>query len=47
MITTLRRWHRNLTTRRALRALDTHQLRDIGLSAATAQREARRPFWRG
>ena len=46
MIATLRLWHRNATTRRALRALDAHLLRDIGLSSASAAREARRPFWR-
>ncbi|WP_181954487.1 DUF1127 domain-containing protein [Pararhodobacter zhoushanensis] len=43
---TLRLWHRNATTRRDLRALDTHLLRDIGLTVTAAQREARRPFWR-
>ncbi|MCW1931112.1 DUF1127 domain-containing protein [Pararhodobacter zhoushanensis] len=42
---TLRRWHRNATTRRDLRALDTHLLRDIGVTPAAAAREARRPFW--
>jgi uncharacterized protein YjiS (DUF1127 family) len=31
--------------RRALRLLDDHQLKDLGLSRADALREANRPFW--
>ncbi len=31
--------------RRALRALDDHQLDDIGITKAEADAEARRPFW--
>jgi uncharacterized protein YjiS (DUF1127 family) len=32
--------------RRALRELDAQQLRDIGLTAGEALREAEKPFWR-
>ena len=32
-------------SRQALRELDDHLLKDIGLSRADAEREARRPFW--
>lgn len=31
--------------RQALRDLDEHQLKDIGLSRAAAMEEARKPFW--
>jgi uncharacterized protein YjiS (DUF1127 family) len=37
---------RRLATRRALRELDAHLLRDIGLSREQALAEAERPFWR-
>jgi len=33
-------------TRRALAALDDRALRDVGLTRAQADAEARRPFWR-
>ncbi len=33
-------------TRRDLRALDVHLLRDIGLDPAQARAEAAKPFWR-
>jgi uncharacterized protein YjiS (DUF1127 family) len=32
--------------RRALRHLDDHLLRDIGISRQEALKEARKPFWR-
>jgi len=32
--------------RRALARLDTRLLRDIGISAEQARREAAKPFWR-
>lgn len=32
-------------SRLALRELDDHFLKDIGISRADAEREARRPFW--
>lgn len=38
-------WAHRAGTRRALREMEDWQLRDIGLSAAEAQREARKPFW--
>lgn len=31
--------------RRALRDLDRHQLQDLGISAAAAEKEANRPLW--
>lgn len=39
------RWAHRAGTRRALREMDDWQLRDIGLCAAEAHREARKPFW--
>lgn len=45
LIALLRLWQRNRITRRSLCALDAHLLRDIGLTAGAAAREARRPFW--
>ncbi|SIS68048.1 DUF1127 domain-containing protein [Phaeovulum vinaykumarii] len=41
----LARWRRTRATRRALARLGPDQLRDIGLSAPEARREAARPFW--
>ena len=38
-------WHELARQRRALLALDEHMLKDIGISRADAEREARRPFW--
>ena len=32
--------------RRALRELDRHMLRDIGITPEQAQAEGRKPFWR-
>jgi uncharacterized protein YjiS (DUF1127 family) len=32
--------------RKAMRSLDGHILKDIGLSAADVEREASKPFWR-
>lgn len=37
---------RRLNTRGKLRKLTDQQLRDIGLSRAQAEREARLPFWK-
>lgn len=39
-------WIQRHRTRRDLRALDAHLLRDIGLDWAAAQSEAQKPFWR-
>ncbi len=44
-ITTLLRWQELARQRRALRRLDDHMLKDIGLSRADAWREAERSFW--
>ena len=40
-----RLWVVRAEGRRALRRLDLHLLRDIGLTRAQAQREAGKPFW--
>jgi len=37
--------HHLASQRRTLRALEPHQLRDVGLSASQAKKEANRPFW--
>ena len=39
-------WLRRIETRRALAKLDTEHLEDVGLTAAGARRECRKPFWR-
>jgi len=39
-------WNVNYTSRRQLRELDDALLRDIGLDRITAEREAKKPFWR-
>jgi uncharacterized protein YjiS (DUF1127 family) len=44
--TMLRTWRGRCATRRALRSLDDHMLRDAGFEPRAARREARRPFWR-
>jgi uncharacterized protein YjiS (DUF1127 family) len=41
----LLRWHELARQRRALLALSDHMLKDIGITRAEAEREARRPFW--
>lgn len=38
-------WRALARERRALAALDPHLLRDMGLDAGSAAREADRPFW--
>lgn len=40
------KWAERRRTRLALRQLPTHLLRDIGLTPAAAEIEARRVFWR-
>lgn len=42
----LRRWYLNWRTRRQLASLDSHLLKDIGVTRAEALEEARKPFWR-
>ena len=39
-------WNTRIRTRVALRKLDGQRLDDIGLSAAQASIESRKPFWR-
>ena len=39
-------WHELARQRRALLALDHRMLKDVGISRAEAEREARRSFWR-
>jgi uncharacterized protein YjiS (DUF1127 family) len=41
----LRRWAALRRSREQLARLDDHLLRDIGLTRAQAEREARRPRW--
>ena len=38
-------WMERSRQRQALRDLDDHHLKDIGLSRAAAMTEARKPFW--
>lgn len=40
-------WDHRRRSRQALRNLDDHMLRDIGLTASTAHIEADKPFWKG
>ncbi len=39
-------WETRRTSRQALKQLDTHMLRDIGLDTTTAGVEAAKPFWK-
>jgi uncharacterized protein YjiS (DUF1127 family) len=39
-------WNQRQRQRRHLAAMDDHMLKDIGVSAADAAREAGKPFWR-
>jgi len=39
------KWDRMRKTRKQLRTLEPHLLRDIGMDEITAQKEANRPFW--
>ena len=41
----IERWMELARQRQQLAALDDRMLKDIGISRATAQSEARRPFW--
>lgn len=42
----LKQWNHRRRSRAHLDALPSHLLRDIGLSQAEAELEARKPFWR-
>lgn len=39
-------WEQRQQTRRALKRLDAHLLRDIGLCASSAHQEGRKVFWK-
>ena len=39
-------WSERAKSRELLRTMDAHRLRDIGLTAAEAQLESVKPFWR-
>jgi len=39
-------WQDRASSRRMLRGLDDHMLRDIGINRATAESEGSTPFWR-
>ncbi|MDJ0942538.1 MAG: DUF1127 domain-containing protein [Kiloniellales bacterium] len=39
-------WQERAAQRRALAGLDDHLLKDMGITRAEADREARKPFWR-
>ncbi len=43
---TLVTWQKRAVMRRAFVRMETHMLRDIGLTAWEAQYEAQKPFWR-
>ena len=38
-------WSERRRTRKALSKLDDHQLQDVGITRAAAEREAKLPFW--
>lgn len=41
------KWDTRRKTRRALKDMEPHLLRDIGLERFAAQAEAAKPFWQG
>jgi len=46
LLRTLKVWNERAASRRALRALEDRELKDIGLSRIEALQEAAKPFWR-
>lgn len=40
-------WLNRARSRRQLRDLPDYLLKDLGISRATAEQEARKPFWKG
>lgn len=44
-LTALLVWRERRCQRQALRALNDHMLRDVGLSQADVEAECRKPFW--
>ena len=45
MLARMAEWDRRARDRRLLAQLETHMLRDIGITREDALREARKPFW--
>ncbi|KAA3651336.1 MAG: DUF1127 domain-containing protein [Proteobacteria bacterium] len=45
MRTTLSVWRKRSASRRELRELDDHVLRDVGISRSQADFEGNKPFW--
>lgn len=45
ILRSLKQYRQAYTSRRLLKELDAHLLKDIGLTRSEALREARRPFW--
>jgi uncharacterized protein YjiS (DUF1127 family) len=41
----VKEWYRRINSRWELAGLDQRSLRDVGLSAASADYEASKPFW--
>jgi len=41
-----RRWRRNSTTRRQLAGMNSHMLKDIGISRSDVVNEVTKPFWK-
>lgn len=39
-------WQERAQTRHALRLMDEHMLRDMGVTRADVEQEAAKPFWR-
>jgi uncharacterized protein YjiS (DUF1127 family) len=46
-LTLVRCWYKRVRQRGELARLDARSLRDIGITAAEAQHEYGKPFWRG
>lgn len=45
LVSVLKQWHRNYTTRRQLGRLSDHELRDIGIDREMVRQECRKTFW--
>ena len=42
---TLQKWHQRNRERHQLAMMNTHQLKDIGLTITDAKREINKPYW--